>query len=85
MTTMLHVTDSHVVRFIPYAEYRQSLVGEKQQRPDFLGLDPSTRGRNVHGMLVVGAQSTDPQRYKGGDYFAAKASPRPWSPKEEGD
>jgi len=63
MTTMLHVTDSHVVRFIPYAEYRQSLVGEKQQRPDFLGLDPSTRGRNVHGMLVVGAQSTDPQRY----------------------
>jgi len=28
---------------------------------------------------------TDSQRYKGGDYFAAKASPRPWSPKEEGD
>jgi len=63
MTTMLHVTDSHVVRFIPYAEYRQSLVGEKQQRPDFVGIDPSHRGRNVHGMLVVGAQSTDPQRY----------------------
>jgi len=63
MTTMLHVTDSHVVRFIPYSDYQKSLVGEKQQRPDYIGLDPSFRGRNVHGMLVVGTQSTDPQRY----------------------
>jgi len=60
-TTMLHVTDTHVVRFVPIDEFKRSLVSEKQARPTFIGVQG--RGRNVHGVLVVGALSTDPQRY----------------------
>lgn len=60
-TTMLHVTDNHVVRFVPIADFKRSVVAEKQARPTYIGLHD--RGRNVHGVLMVGAISTDPQRY----------------------
>ena len=62
MTTMLHVTDNHVVKFIPRSSYDQSYMGQKDQRPLFTG--PSrVKGANIHGMLVVGSHSTDPQKY----------------------
>jgi len=64
LTTMLHVTDTHVVKFIPIEEHKRSLVAEKQARPTYLcNWEKQPRGRNTHGVLVVGSLSTDPQKY----------------------
>jgi len=62
MTSMLHVTDNHVVKFIPRGSYDQSYMGLKDQRPLFTG-PTRVKGDNIHGMLVVGSHSTDPQKY----------------------
>ena len=62
MTTLLHVVDNHVVKFTPRADYDQSYIGQKDLRPCYTG--PGRRkGGNIHGMLVVGSHSTDPQKY----------------------
>jgi len=62
MTTLLHVVDNHVVKFSPRGEYDESYIGQKDLRPCYTG--PGRRkGANIHGMLVVGSHSTDPQKY----------------------
>jgi len=62
MTTLLHVTDNHVVKFIPKSEYLNSYVGLKYQQASYL--QPAKRKlENIAGMLVVGSHSTDPQKY----------------------
>jgi len=62
LTTLLHVVDNHVVKFTPRAEYDQSYLGEMDQRPCYTG-PGRKKGANIHGMLVVGSHSTDPQKY----------------------
>ena len=62
LTTMLHVTDNHVVKFTPRAEYDKTYLAEKELRPCFTG--PSRKkGENIYGMILVGSHSTDPQKY----------------------
>lgn len=62
MTTLLHVTDNHVVKFIPRGTYDQSHIGQMDQRPCFTG-PGRKKGPNIHGMVVVGSHGTDPQKY----------------------
>lgn len=62
LTTMLHVTDNHVVKFNSRADYDNSHLGERVQKPTFLGKGRA-KAPNIHGMLVVGSHGTDPQRY----------------------
>ena len=62
ITTMLHVTDNHVVKFNTREEYDRSHMGEKSVKPSFTGPGWAKRP-NIHGMLVVGSHGTDPQRY----------------------
>ena len=62
MTTLLHVTDNHVVKFIPRGTYDQSHIGQLDQRPCFTG-PGRKKGPNIHGMVVVGSHGTDPQKY----------------------
>ena len=61
-TTMLHVVDNHVVKFIPRALYDESYKGQMDQRPCFTG-PGKKKGPNVHGYIIVGSHSTDPQKY----------------------
>lgn len=61
-TTLLHVTDNHVVKFNPRASFDKSQLGLKDQRPCFTG-PGRAKGPNIHGMIVVGSHGTDPQRY----------------------
>lgn len=62
LTTMLHVTDNHVVKFNSRTDYDKSHLGERVQKPTFLGKGRA-KAPNIHGMLVVGSHGTDPQRY----------------------
>ena len=59
---MLHVTDNHVVKFNSRTDYDKSHLGERVQKPTFLGKGRA-KAPNIHGMLVVGSHGTDPQRY----------------------
>ena len=62
ITTMLHVTDNHVVKFTPREEYDRSYLGQKDLRPCFTGPGRKKRA-NIYGMVLVGSHSTDPQKY----------------------
>jgi len=62
ITTMLHVTDNHVVKFTPRAEYNNTYLGEKDLRPCFTG-PGRKKGADIYGMVLVGSHSTDPQKY----------------------
>jgi len=61
MTTLLHVKDNHVIRYNTNADYDSTVVGEKATRLSFPGYP--ARHPSLTGVQVVGALSTDPQRY----------------------
>lgn len=62
MTTMLHVTDNHVVRVAARDQFDESYRGQMEQRPCFTG-PGKFKGPNMVAMVVVGSQSTDPQKF----------------------
>ena len=62
LTTMLHVTDCHVVRVTPRAEYNTTYMGQKDVRPCYTG-PGRAKGSDVVAMVVVGSASTDPQKF----------------------
>jgi len=61
MTTMIHVKDNHVIRYSTKEEYERGLMAEKAARRSFPLQTP--RHPSLGGVLVVGALSTDPQKY----------------------
>ena len=62
LTTMLHVSDCHVVRVTPRAEYNTTYMGQKDVRPCYTG-PGRAKGSDVVAMVVVGSASTDPQKF----------------------
>jgi len=57
--TMLQVEDNHVVKYIPPEEFAETIVGQKRNVPRITG-----RNKPIHlGCLVVGALSSDPQKF----------------------
>lgn len=65
LTTMLHVSDNHVVRVNPRDHYDTSYRGLQDQRPVY-----TTKAKNgqqtraeLIAMVVVGSESTDPQKF----------------------
>jgi len=62
MTTLLHVTDNHVVRVAARDHYDKSYRGLMDQRPCYTGPGQS-HGSDLVAMVVVGSHSTDPQKF----------------------
>ena len=62
MTTLLHVTDNHVVKFTPRADYEDSYMGNMNKRPNYLG-PTKEKHASLTGFLTIGSHSTDPQRF----------------------
>ena len=57
--TMLQIEDNHVIKYIPPEEFARTMVAERRSMPRIYGKDkPISRG-----CLVVGALSTDCQKY----------------------
>merc|ERR1719384_278501 len=62
ITTLLHVSDCHVVRVTPRDKYLDSYMGEKDGRPCYTGKGRA-KGTDMVAMVVVGSGSTDPQKF----------------------
>jgi len=62
ITTLLHVSDCHVVRVTPRDKYQDSYLGEKDMRPCYTGKGRA-KGADMVAMVVVGSGSTDPQKF----------------------
>jgi len=62
ITTLLHVTDCHVVRVTTRDKYLDSYMGEKDGRPCYTG-PGRAKGSEMVAMVVVGSGSTDPQKF----------------------
>lgn len=57
--SLFQVEDNHVVKYIPPEEFAETIVGQKRNVPRITG-----RNKPIHlGCLVVGALSTDPQKF----------------------
>ena len=57
--TMLQVEDNHVIKYISPEDFAKTIVAEKRSIPRIF-----TKDKPIHlGCLVVGALSTDPQKF----------------------
>jgi len=57
--TMLQVEDNHVIKYIPPEDFAKTMVGQKRSVPKIYGYNTP-----IHlGCLVVGALSSDPQKF----------------------
>ena len=57
--SLFQVEDNHVVKYIPPEEFAETIVGQKRSIPRITG-----KNKHIHlGCLVVGALSTDPQKF----------------------